>query len=385
MKLDGQGSVEQLEKDKPRGKCRRWRLWIRAEGRNRSRRFSGTYREALRALEDFKAEVAREVPCSETFGAYAASWADFRRDSGSFDPNTTAKDYRHVRALSRVLGGVAMDALTPEVCREALARIKHGENATGRELTNTTMEGMHVCLGLILQQAEDDGRIAANPMRKVKLPKRDTRERDALSAGELQLFLNRVDGLPLDGRSMALYLMACLGLRRGEACALLDSDVDGGFARVHLAVKESDGSVGSPKSRAGVRLLPVPARLQAKVGEWREERARLGLGDAPTLACDTVGGVLRPQNLRRWWAGDAHHVGVRDGLGCPGMTLHELRHANLTMMARHLSPFDLQRWAGWSSLAPARIYVHDDMGSVTAGVASAWGQVVTESVTESRW
>lgn len=385
MKLDGQGSVEQLEKGVPRGKCRKWRLWIRAEGKNRSRRFAGTYREALKALESFKAEVAAEVPCSETFAAYAASWAEMRAASGSYDPNTTAKDKRHVRALTLVLGPMAMDAITSEVCRDALARIKHGENASGRELTNTTMEGMHVCLRLILQQAEDDGRIAANPMRKVKLPKRDTREREALSSGELQLLLNRIDAeLPLDGRVMALYLMCCLGLRRGEACALLDSDVSGGFARVHLAVKETNGKFGSPKSRAGIRTLPVPSRLQAKIDEWREVRAVMGLGDAPTLACDTAGGVLWPQNLRRWWAGGKHHVGVRDSLGCKGMTLHDLRHANITMMARHLSPFDLQRWAGWSSIAPAMIYVHDDMASVTAGVTGAWGGVVTESVTECR-
>ena len=56
------------------------------------------------------------------------------------------------------------------------------------------------------------------------------------------------------------------------------------------------------------------------------------------------------------------------------MKLHELRHSNLSMMARHMSPFDLQRYAGWSSIAPARVYVHDDLAAVTAAVTAAWSQ-----------
>lgn len=372
MKIEGNGSIEQLEKGKPRGKCRKWRLWVRADGKNRSRRFSGTYREAQKALEAFKAELAATVVDDESFGSYARSWADYRRESGGYDSNTVANDKHRVTALSRLLGEYSMDSITPEVCRDALNRIKNGENASGRVLANSTMQGLYIALGQIMGQAEDDGRIAANPMRKVKLPKSDTKERNAMSPEEIALFLNRVDGLPLDGRTMALYLMACLGLRRAEACALMDADVHDGIARIRGAVKETTGKIGKPKSAAGVRSLPVPERLQAKIDEWRVIRCENGYGDARTLACDTRGGILLPQNLWRWWAGNATHNGVRDSLGCPGMVLHELRHSNLSMMARHLSPFDLQRYAGWSSLEPARIYIHESMESVVAGVSEAW-------------
>ena len=371
MRVEGHGSIEQLEKNKPRGKCRKWRLWVRADGKNRSKRFNGAYREAQAALEAFKAEVEAIVPNAESFRVYATSWADYRRDSNSFDPNTIAKDYRHVRALSIVLGDKSMEEITPEVCRDALNRIKHGENATGRVLSNTTMEGMHVALNQIMKQAEDDGRIAVNPMRKLKAPRTDTKEREALTKDEIGLFLNRLDEPPLDGRVMALYLMACLGLRRGEACALMDADVHDGVAHVRFAVKERNGKLGRPKSAAGIRTLPVPPRLQAKIDEWRIVRWEKGYGNAKTLACDTQGGMLLP-NLYRWWRGDVEHKGVRKQLGCTDMVLHELRHSNLTMMARHLSPFDLQRYAGWSSLEPARVYIHEDIESVVRGVEDAW-------------
>ena len=364
--------IEQLEKDKRPSRCTRWRLWASTEAGRKSKRFRGTHSQAQDALKAWVSELEAQVPNSETFGAYAESWRRWREKSGNLSPNMVVKDARNVRALARTeLDGMRMDEITPDKCRDALLWLKqnpvHGEG----ELSNSTIASFHVTLTGIFGTALADGRIARNPLDGVKYPKVKRAEREALSPEEMQLLLNRLDELPLDGRVMAVYLIACLGLRRAEACALLDSDVSGGYANVHLAVKESSGTVAEPKSRAGVRKLPMPPRLAAKVDLWRAERARIGIFGG-TLACNTEGGLLLPQNLYRWWAGDATHRGVRDGLGCAGMVLHELRHSNLSMMARHMSPFDLQRYAGWSSIEPAKIYVHDDLESVARGVADAW-------------
>jgi hypothetical protein len=38
------------------------------------------------------------------------------------------------------------------------------------------------------------------------------------------------------------------------------------------------------------------------------------------------------------------------------------------MIARHLSPFDLQRYAGWSSIEPARVYIHADMSQLERAI-----------------
>ena len=374
MRVTG-SSIEQLEKEKPRAKCRRWRLWATTERGRKSKRVRGTWTDAHNALKRWIAELDDKTPDCTTFGAYAASWQAWRASSGDFAPGTLANDARNVAALCRTdLAGMAMGEITPPDCRDALAWLKaHPQRSTRTgQLSNTTMNKMHVCLAAILQQAADDGKIPKNPMARIRAPKPDTRERDALSPEELAAVLDALDGLWLDGRVMAAYMMAMLGLRRGEACALADADVRDGLVHVHSAVKERDGTIAEPKSAAGVRTLPMPPRLAQKVDEWRELRARLGWQDATTLCCNTRGGVLRPQLLQRWWTGDAQHVGVRSALGCDGMTLHQLRHSNLSMMARHMSVFDLQRYAGWSSIEPARVYVHDDLASVSKAVADAW-------------
>ena len=364
MKVTG-SSIQQLEKDKPRSRCRRWRLWASTEQGRKSKRFNGTYSQAQDALKAFVAELGQLVSNPGSFGAYAASWASWRAKTGDFSPNTVKSEGYAVSMLRRTgLDGMRMDEVTPADCREALQWLRENPKK-GTELKPSTVGKAYQVLNAILSQAEDDGEIARNPMSSVKRPKQRTEEREALSPDELQLFLNRVDELPLDGRVMALYMMACLGLRRGEACAIRDDQV-GAFAQVDSTVRAADGSVGPPKSDAGKRELPMPPRLAAKVAEWRALRDSLGLHDAPTLCCNMHGGLMTANALGNWW------ISIRDGIGCDGMTLHQLRHSNLSMMARHMSVFDLQRYAGWASIAPAKVYVHEDRDAVARAVEMAW-------------
>ena len=359
MKLIGEGGVRQVGR-------RKWECWqfVDDGGRRaqRTRRVDGGKRDALRCLESLRSELSEQVPNGETFAAYAESWALQRRNSGQYGVGTLANDERAVRALCMVVGAERMDALDPALCREALSVVKHDFNASGRTLSNTTMNKLQVAFSAIMQQAADDGLIASNPLSKVKLPRPDTRERKAMDDAQLSALLDALDAQPLDGRVMALYLMCELGLRRGEACAVMDSDVEGGVLRVRFAVKEHDCSIGEPKSPAAVRSLPMTARLAGKVDKWRDVRLEAGIADAPTLCCTMQGGTLWPQKLEWWW--NSH----REGLGAGGYTLHELRHSNLTKMARLLSPFDLKDWAGWSTLAPASIYVHRDLESLREAV-----------------
>ena len=373
MRIIRNGTIEQLEKSKPRSRCRKWRLWVTTDEGRRSKRFTGTYTEAQDALEAFKSEVCAQVPDTMELGAYISLWRSWREESGRYAPGTLANDKRNAGMVLRTpLAGMRISDITPADCRDALSCMRSARMRGEGSLSGTTMAKAHSTLHTILQQAVDDGMITYNPMANLKPPKLDTDEKLALSPTEIMDVLSKAELLEMDGRLMAVYLMLCLGLRRGEACALFREDVSDGYMVIRRAVKERNGSVGEPKSKAGFRVLPVPIRLMAKIREWEARIEELGLG-AETLCCNTQGGVLRPQNLQRWWSGDSCHNGIRDDLGCHGMTLHQLRHSNLSMMARHMSPFDLQRYAGWSSIEPAKVYIHDDLSRVAAAGDDAWG------------
>ena len=370
-------TIQQLDKGsdgkKPKSKCRNWRLWVTVKDAPRvSRVFHGTYTEASNALEAFVKDVSEQIPNADTFGDYAQSWRLWREKSGELSAGTIQNDKREVTALCRTqLCDMRMDTITPETCRNSLLWLKEHPARKEGELSNTTMNSLYVCLNAIMQQAEDDGKIAKNPMAKIKAPKPDTKEKEALSPDELMLLTYRLDELQLDGRVMALYFICLQGLRRGEACALADADIQNGYTKVSRAIKERSGKIHKPKTHSGIRTIPMPAKLAEKVSEWKAFKSAY-YGKTETLCCNTQGGILRPQLLHRWWSGDSSHTGIRDAIGCSGITLHQLRHSNLSMMARHMSPFDLQRYAGWSSIEPAKIYIHENLEMVTNAVNEAW-------------
>lgn len=364
MKVTG-SSIEQLEKDKPKGKCRRWRLWASTESGRKSRRFTGTWTQALEALGAFVDELSDYVPDSDAFGPYARSWLAWRRESGAIRPGTARSYGTAVNALCRSpLASKRLADITPPDCRDALSWAK-AHPARGGTMSNTTLRTAYAVLRLVMEQARRDGMCASNPMADVERPAAEPVERRALDADGIAALVAALDSMDMDGRVLAAFCMLLLGVRVGEACALTVDGTSGGIARVERTVVESTGGLG-PVKNGKPRTLPIPAPLQARIGAWMDARAVLGI-DSPWLCCTMNGGRMTPQNFGKWWRKS------RDGLGVPGLVPHELRHTNLTLMARHMSAFDLQRYAGWTTLAMALRYVHDDLDSVARGVESAWG------------
>ena len=370
MLIKGNGSIIPLEK-KSRYKCRKWRLYVSTECGQRTRVFDGKWTDAQKALEAFKTELSEQVADTESFAAYAESWIAYRRNLGMLAPGTIANNEREVNALCRSpLATLELSTIAPQDCKDALIWIKQHPLRKKSPLSNTTMNKIYITLHSIFSQAVDDGKLPRSPMERIKPPKPDTKEKHALSPDELLSLISRLSTLPLDGRTMALYFICYLGLRRQEALALYCCDVDLKYVYVRRAVKERNGRIDVPKTPSGTRTLPMPDALAAKVDEWRFIRAKSGLSDALTLCCNTHGKILRPQNFQRWWTGDAKHNGVRDNLECSNITLHQLRHSNLSMISRHMSPYDLQRYAGWSSIEPARVYVHADLSQLEQAISA---------------
>ena len=367
--------IQALERNKPRSRCRKWRLWLNVEGLDTrpSRVFHGTYTEALNALEAFKAEYMDKVPDSDTLASYMALWLLWRENSGQFAPGTIAHNKRDVNAIMRSpLAELPIAAIKPEDVRNGLLWVKQNPARKSGELSNATMNAIYITLAAIFRQAVDDERIPRNPMAHIKAPRPDTKEKQALTPDELSELIVKLSTLQLDGRVMALYFICYLGLRRSEACALTASSIDGNYCHITQAIKERDGSIGDTKYPASVRTLPMPSPLVDKCAEWQRLKERLGWHETPTLCCNSIGGILRPQYLQRWWTGDAKHIGVSSKLGYDGLTLHQIRHSNLSMMARYMSIFDLKTYGGWESIEPARIYIHDDLSQVERAVRDAW-------------
>lgn len=362
------GGVAQLDHDKPKSRCRRWMLSCRVDGRRRMRRFSGTYREACAELDEWRAQVAAEEPDGETVLDFAERWARYREESGAVAHNTVLSDAYAVRSIAASpLASVPLAKASPQDVREALLWMRdHAER--GERLSDTTLVTLRTKLGVIFNAAIADGLIASSPMRGVKAPKPDTEEREALTPAQIGEVLSRIEASEeLDGVLVGVAVMLVLGLRIGEAMGVEMRDLGDGVLHVRGRLDER-AEKQATKTPAGVRSLPVPRRLADLLARWRSERLEAGIGDAPTLCCLPDGRPMRPATFRWHW------VRRRDALGCAGMVPHQLRHSNLSMIARYMpSAFDLQKWAGWKSLEPAKIYIHADADVLRGAAECAFG------------
>ena len=366
MKISS-GTIQQLDKTKPRNKCRKWRLCVHVDKTRRTKRYSGPISGAKAALEQWRAELAQEPSEGLTFAQYAEQFYSLRESTGNYSAATVAQTRTALDAFKgSQLRDMRMSGIKQSDIEAALLHVRDNPRKPSRSgrLSGTTLSGYYSVLRMMFKHAEYAGVISSSPCAHVKPPKMDTKERDALSPLEIELLLNRLDGMPICGEIVAVYMMLTLGLRRGEALGLQPVDVRDNIVHVRRAMK-TNGKLGDTKTASGVRDLPMPQRLARKLHEWREWRVAWGIDDARTIACMPTGAPMLCQHMQSWWTTN------RAALGCGDMTLHQLRHSNLSMMARVVpSAFDLQHWAGWSSIAPARVYIHADLSTLQAAAAS---------------
>lgn len=356
----GRGSITRLE-DKPKSRCRSWKLRVRVDGRERSRRFHGTYSQAEAALDSFIAELSS--PSTDmTFSEWAEAWEAGRSGDG-LATQTLSKEQTVVNRLESEFGDVPLSDIDARVARDGLDAIRRK-----RGLSGTTMAETHAFFKRVMGAAVRADLIAENPLDSVKAPRRDTKPKQALDLDDLQAFLARLDAAPLDSHTMAVRIAVLGGLRRGEIVGLEWRDVSEGMLAVRRSVVERDGEVKTPKSTAGMRNVPVLPTLHDSLEEWKalqgEQLALLGLrqgGETPVITSST-GTRMRAQNLYRWWVSHREDFGVDCGL-------HELRHTFLTVLANSgANPQTLKSVAGWSSLEMANVYCHPDDAANTAAV-----------------
>lgn len=363
----GQGGITRLE-DKPKARCRKWKLKVVDQsGKLRTRRFGGTYAQAEEAMRLFKAELEANR-CDETFGSYSAKWLDRRKRSGELASQTLMENEVELKRLLMEFGELPLQAIDRARVVDGLASIKDGNTPSGRRLSGTTMAKTYTTMRMVMREAQLDGLIDSNPLDLVKAPKRDTAEKQALPFEQVRRAVALLESLPLDAHTVAVRLMLLAGLRRSEAVGLEWRDVRGGVLFVSRSVAERTGEVKEPKTTAGMRAVPMLPQLESSLEEWR--RAQAGLlaylgieqtGRTP-IVTSAVGTRMRAQNLERWWRRHMSEIGV-------DCRPHELRHTFLTMLANSgANVATLTSIAGWSGIEMASVYVHDDMEANEAAV-----------------
>ena len=204
-------------------------------------------------------------------------------------------------------------------------------------LSASTVRNALLPLRAICRRALIRGEIDINPTLGLELPAQRGRRDRVASPAEAAVLLA---ALPADDR--ALWATALYGgLRLGELQALTWDDVDfeRGLIRVRHSWDRHEGLV-APKSRAGVRSVPVAAALRVQLEAHRTQavETRFAFGRTGDRTFSASGVVDR-----------AHRIWRRAALDPIG--LHECRHTFASLMiAAGVNIKALQSFMGHASI-----------------------------------
>ena len=219
----------------------------------------------------------------------------------------------------------------------------------------TTSKKAYSLLKMFFKQLYQEGAIPNNPMALIDMTKKDNyfaaQNKESkpqcdlvvvFTDEELELireeaFKHFANGKPVYQQSAAYFLMLNTGLRAGELCGIINSDIDLDNRVIHLqrGVKEvhvRDGleyvpklevKVGKLKSKTSKRDVPLNDTAIEMIQRLREE---VYLGEDKPLIPDENGYFTNPRNMRN------RFYRILDAIGLPHKGLHTFRHTFATRL-----------------------------------------------------
>lgn len=244
----------------------------------------------------------------------------------------TMRTYRSQieRTIRPRLGKVPLNRLTSKHLDDLYGVMK----AAGQ--SPKTIRNHHAIVSSALHQAVRWGWVRDNVAEMAKPPRVSQRRVTAPSVDIVRSII--VAAEERDPRLAPLLMLAALtGMRRGELCALRwnDVDLDGGHLDVSRSVVVVPGGLAEKSTKTdrgrivaldevGVALL---TDYRIRVEDWARQAERHVPSDAFVFSPELDGSKpFRPDNVTGFF------IRVRDGLGLPGVRLHDLRHFTATQL-----------------------------------------------------
>ena len=203
----------------------------------------------------------------------------------------------------------------------------------------TTSKKAYSLLKMFFKQLYQEGAIPNNPMSLIDMTKKDNylaaqnkeskpqcdmvvvftdEELEQIKAEAFKRFAN---GKPVYQQSAAYFLMLNTGLRAGELCGIINSDIDLENRVIHLPKLEV--KVGKLKSKTSKRDVPLNDTAVEMIRRLRKE---VYLGEDAPLIPDENGNFTNPRNMRN------RFYRILDAIGIPHKGLHTFRHTFATRL-----------------------------------------------------
>lgn len=280
------------------------------------------------------------APDRITLGA----WLDHWRETHSVTVSTSTAAQIRVYLSAYVqddLRRVRLQGLTTARLRQMDAGM------IARGLAASTRQKTFGLLRQALNQAVEDGLLLRSPAAnlRIRATAADQQRQDkkrALPPKQTDALLTAADGHWLE---IMVYLLFCLGVRRGEALGLRWSDVDfrDGTVRIHQQIRLAGNvvEIAPLKTKSSRRTLHMDdtlrdalLRQQQRQAGWRTGCAELWT-DCGLVITDEIGRLVSPRVPNRVLGVLAREAGI------PRLSSHSGRHTAITGQLRAGVPIDV--------------------------------------------
>jgi integrase len=354
------------------------------------KRFARTAAEARTLKAALTTDVHRGDYLEQSrvsFVEYAAQWiATYEGRTARGIRPATLRAYRHELGLDEdgnptgggavaYFGRMPLAAIRPQDVKAYAAQV------AARGVARNTVRLAVAPVKAMLATAHEEGMIRSNPAAGLRLGRTvaqaPVKTVHALSEDELVRVLEEVP----ERHRLLVETLAQTGLRISELLALTKADIDFGRRRLSVSKRLSRGELDAPKSKNGVRVVPLSPGLAQRL--WKRlvtlpEEALVFAGDDGTPYDRTS--LYRVVNA----------AGERVGIEWP-VGLHTFRHSCASIMFRRGVPKEaIRRLLGhhsWDFTAGTYVHLDDDdlpdgavVGDLVAGTRPKPRQLRDDSV-----
>lgn len=333
----------------PKGEQRSaWIVDYKDQSGRRHQQAFDTKREATAFASKTHVEVMGGVHVADadtiTIAEAADQWLKGCKRDG-LEPMTVAQYGQHVRLhIVPSIGSRKLTEISVPVVRAFLDRLRD----EGR--SDAMLRAVRVSLGSILSDAQERGLVARNAVKEMARERPGRGSTQARHKAPPQIGVDiptteevkRILAAATGWRRVFMMTAALTGMRSSELRGLRWTDVDLNKSEITVRQRaDAKRTIGSPKSKAGRRTIPIGPALVQALRDWRPDcpKGDAGLvfpnGDGkPEYHVNLIERTLKPILLK---AGLVVDSGKVDAVGAPIMCakytgLHCLRHYYASML-----------------------------------------------------
>jgi integrase len=224
---------------------------------------------------------------------------------------------------------------------------------------NTVEQSMHY-VKAVLRQAHADRLIPTDPTLRVRLPRRDSLDRNGIvTADQVPTraeALAIIEGAPARYRAAVMLGLGC-GMRVGEVLGLAPSRIDLSAGTITIDQQQQRRRLDSPKTWRGVRTIEPPDSVMFELRRLFREGPQVEL----PIFVGRRGGSLRRDGF--------YAVAWRPALAAAGLptdryVFHSARHyAVSSILAAGIAPAEVAAYVGDSVETITTTYTHYLRGS----------------------